>query len=74
MAMCFPGDGIENEARVLFSGEIKEALEIPCQCRAALRVGQQSVRGEFANLNAMVEDQIGLDPRIGKEDVARQLR
>src|SRR5262249_21548401 len=69
-----PGGALEDQAGAETAGELGVRPEVLPQRRLAFRRPQQVERGEVRELNALVEDQRGLDAAVGQEEVAAELR
>ncbi len=68
-----PRLGVENEAGPRVPSESEEALHVPGQRITSGLVVQQHVGGELGDLDAVVEDQVGLEARVVEKEAPVQL-
>jgi hypothetical protein len=68
-----PGRRLEHEADAVLGGGAREALVVAAQPVGAGRAVEQRERRERRQVDAVVEDQLGLQAGVGQEDAAVEL-
>ena len=68
-----PRQGFEHEAAVVGLAETQVAAEVLAHHQFGVAVVVQDETGEVGQVDPTVEDEVGLDPAVGEEDLARRL-
>lgn len=66
----FPGLSVENETGAGVVGEREKSAVISGQSRSPLGVWKQRVGGKLGNIDAVVEDQVGLEAGVHEKQIA----
>ena len=69
-----PRQRLEHEATVVGLADTQVAPEVVAHHPFCVAVGVQDEAGEVGQVDRTVEDEVGLHPAVGEEDLARRLR
>jgi hypothetical protein len=68
-----PGLTVELKARIHLLGEGQEAAKVVPEDLTPAFFGKQGMRCKLANLDASVEDDVGLEAGVGEEEIPGEL-